>query len=295
MTLLIDRILDGLGNGAICSLMALAVVLIFMSTGTINFAQGAMGMFSAFLVWQLASESGWPLIPAVALSIVCGGAAGAAFERLLIRPLESETGHLPVIIVTLGLLLVITAAAGSLFTTHTVSLPSVFPKGTVQLGDVSVKNATIGLIGTAALVSLGMWVLFMRTRLGLAIRAAVDNPDSAQLAGINRSRMHMLGWALAGGLGALTAALIAPSTLVNTHMMDNVLFLGFAAAAIGGFSSPPGAVVGGFVIGLVESLGPAYLPGLSSQYSMTLIFGAMLAVLLIRPTGIFGRKESTRL
>lgn len=294
MELLAQRVIDGLANGSIYSLIALAIVLVFMSTGTLNLAQGAMGMFATFVAWWLIDEHGWNLWPAFIVALTVGLALGAVIERVVVRPVEKERDHTPAIIVTLGILLVLQALAGYLFTTDTVQIPSVLPTGSSELLGVRLRHYDLGLVVVAGVVGIGLYLLFRHTQLGLAMRAAVDNPESSRLVGVNHGLMLMVGWALAGGLGALAGVLIAPTTLVSPAMLDNPLFLGFASAALGGFASPFGALVGGMVMGLVESLAPAYIPGIDGQMAGTSVFVVMIAVLIVTPHGLFGRATAVR-
>jgi branched-chain amino acid transport system permease protein len=296
MELLLQRTIDGLGNGSIYSAMALAIVLVFVSTGTLNFALGSMGMFSTFVVWKLVSDqgAGVALPLGILVGLLVGVVAGAVLERVFVRPVENRTDHLPAVVVTLGLYLAIGAIAGAVFTVDTEKLPSVFPSGSVSVVGTDIKYSSIGLLSSVIVLALVIFVFFQKTRLGLMMRAAVDNPQSSQLVGIRRSNMLMLGWAMAGGLGALAGILIAPTTLVHTGMLDSATFLGFAAAALGGFSSPMGALIGGLVMGLVEALAPAYVPGIESNLALATAFVIMLITLLVRPNGLFGRSEEVR-
>lgn len=295
MELLVQRLLDGLASGAIYSSMALAIVIVFMSSGAINFAQGAMGMFCAFIAWQLSSVLGWPILPAALVAVAVGGFGGAVIGRVLVVPLARETSHLPIVIATLGLLLIITVIAGEVFTLNTVSLTSLFPEGSLSVGGILLEWSVVGLLATLVILSLAIWFLFQRTLLGLAMRASVDNRESAQLVGISQQRMLMIGWGLGGGLGALAAILIAPVTFVHTGMLDNVLFYGFAAAAVGGLTSPGGAIAGGILIGVVESVVPGYIDVIGNQLSILTAFIAMSLVLLFKPQGMFGRVGQDRL
>lgn len=297
MELLAQRILDGLANGAIYSSMALAVVVTYLASGTVNMAKAAIGMFCAFIAWKLSDPSGlgFPVLLALPVAVAVGLAIGAALERVVVRSLEDAHDHLPIIVVTIGLFLAVSALAGTIFTTDTVRLDSAFPDGGFRIADINFTYFNVGLIATVLAVSVVMWALFHRTSFGLSMRAAVDNPESAQLVGIARGRMLMIAWALACGLSALAAVLIAPVTLVNTTMMNNILFFGFAAAALGGFDSPVGAIVGGLIMGVIESLAPAYVPFIDNQLALTATFVVMLTVLLVRPSGLFGRQQVARL
>lgn len=294
MELFVQRVLDGLASGAVYSSMALAIVIVFMASGAINFAQGAMGMFCAFVAWHLSTVNGWPLIVAAIGAIVVGMVGGGLIGRVFVVPLAKETSHLPVVIATLGLMLAITVGAGELFTLDTVTMGSLFTDGTVSVGGVRLEWSVIGMVLTLLVLSVLIRLLFQNTRLGLAMRASVDNQESARLVGISQPRMLTVGWALGGGLGAIAAILIAPVTFVHTGMLDSVLFYGFAAAVVGGLTSPGGAIAGGVLIGMVQSLVPGYVEVIGNQLSILTAFVAMAFVLLVKPEGMFGRVTQER-
>ena len=294
MDLFVQRLVDGLSNGSIYGTFALAVVLVWRSTGTLNLAQAPMGMLCAFIGWKLEVSAGLPAVPAVVIAVAAGFVLGAVIEVTTIRPLERQRSHLPVIIVTLGIGLAIEAIAGRVFTLNSVSMSSLFPFGGFTVAAIQVTWYTAGLITAIIVVALLLWALFNQTRVGLHMRAAVDNPGSAQLSGIRRGRMLMLGWALAGALGALAACLIAPVTGVQTTMLDSVLLYAFAAAILGGLDSPLGAVVGALVIGVFQELVSSYISVIGNDMSLLAVLVVIVITLLVRPRGIFGRAEVTR-
>ncbi|WP_017936461.1 branched-chain amino acid ABC transporter permease [Nocardioides sp. Iso805N] len=294
MELFSQRLVDGLSSGCIYAALALAIVLVFRATGTLNLAQGEMAMFCCFLIWKL-TDLGWPLIPAILAGVVAGFVGGAAIERVIIRPVEDSRDHLPVIIVTLGLLLALDSLAGGLFTVDTETLGSPFPSGSWHIGQVLVPYSSIGLFVVISALSGLMWFTFHRTRLGLAMRASVDNPESARLLGIRRSRMLMIGWGAAAALGALAAALVAPQTYVYTGMLQGVLLYAFTAATLGGFDSPAGAVVGGLLVGVLQTMVSGYVGFVGNDLSLMTALVVIIVVLMLKPTGLFGRPDSRRL
>lgn len=296
MDLLLQRLLDGVGNGVIYAIIALAIVLVYVSTGTINLALPGIGVLGTFVVWWLWNPDhlGIPLPVAVLAGVLAGFLIGAVLQRAVIQPLANESDHLPIVVVTLGVLLAFESLAGFVFTVDTVTLPSLFPAGGVQLGAVTIRFELIGLVLTVAVIGLLLFLLFRHTRVGLAMRASVDNPNSARLVGVRRSLMLMAGWALSGALVVLAGVLVAPTVLVSTNMLNNPLFLGLAAAALGGLTSFVGAAVGGLLIGLIEVLVPAYVPFVDRQLSLLAVFVVMIAMLVFRPNGLFGRAEAVR-
>lgn len=296
MELLFQRLVDGLSDGAVYSLVALALVLVFRSTGILNFAQGEMGMICAFVTWQLWQPNGGfglPLFAAIAAGVLAGGILGAVLERVVIRQFE-DGDHMRTAMVTMGILLIITSIAGFVFSTATQRMPSPFPAGQISLAGAVVSKHTIGTMITLGAVGLLLWWLFTKTTLGITLRASSMNAESSRLLGIDVSRNLMIGWGLAGGLGALAAIVIAPTLFLSTSMMSTVLMYGFAAAVVGGLESPFGAVLGGLIVGVIQSMASAYVPFIGTQLQLLSALAVVLIVLLLRPQGIFGRKNMVR-
>jgi branched-chain amino acid transport system permease protein len=247
-------------------------------------------------VWKLA-DPGQGIGMSIGLAIACGVVfaflLGAVLERVVIRPFE-QSDHLRQTIVTLGLFLAINALAGYVFTTDTERLASPFPQGVLRIRGVNITYSEIGMITVLLVMALLIRQLFMGTRLGLAMRAAAMNPTSSRLSGIDVSKMLMIGWGLSSVIGAIAAVLVAPAVFVSTNMMGTLLLYGFAAAVVGGFESALGALVGGVLVGLVQSLAAGYVSFISNQLQLATAFGLILVVLLIRPQGLFGRTPVER-
>lgn len=289
MELFVDQFLNGIGRGAVYASVGLALVLIYRTTGLLNFAQGEMALFSTFVTWWF-TDQGLGIVPAILLSAVLSFIGGAVIERVLIRPVESTNKPLNVVIVTLGLFLAFNALSQLVFIKpgrEALRMPSPFPSGEIA----GISKETIGLVLVLALECLLLWMLLQRTKLGLALRATASNPESARLVGVNTGNMLMVGWGLAAGLGAIAGSLVASqSTGFDTSLMQQILVYSFAGAALGGFDSPIGAVIGGLILGVVESLTFQYghhigLDGIELVVPM----GLILAVLLVKPNGLFGR------
>ncbi|HMS88233.1 MAG TPA: branched-chain amino acid ABC transporter permease [Acidimicrobiales bacterium] len=289
MDLFIDQFLNGIGRGAVYASLGLALVLIYRTTGLLNFAQGEMALFSTFVTWWL-TDQGLSIVPAILVSVVFSVIAGAVIERLLIRPVESGHNPLNVVIVTLGLFLAINALAQLIFIKpgqEALQMPSPFPEGDFA----GIRKETIGLVLVLALECVLLWVLLQRTKVGLALRAVASNPESARLVGINTGTMLMVGWGLAAGLGAIAGSLVASqSSGFDTSLMQQILVYSFAGAALGGFDSPIGAVVGGLIVGVAESLTYQYGPDIGlAGIELVVPMALILGVLLIKPNGLFGR------
>lgn len=295
MTLLVQRIIGGIGDGTLYGFVALALVLSFRGTGLINFAQGEMAMFSTFVIWELAGGGvGLPIVIAMLGGILASFVFGGVTERVVLRPFEGGD-HLRQTIVTIALALVIDGLAGYLFPTVAEALPSPFPSSDLSLGNVTLPVATIGILSLAAFVGIGLKLLLKHTRVGLAMRAVASNRESARLHGVNVERTLMYSWGLASAIGALAGGLLAPELFLTTSMMQPVLIYAFAAAAIGGFDSVGGALIGGLIVGVTEYLSAGYLPVFGNQLAVASAMLVILFVLLVRPQGLFGSERVIRL
>jgi branched-chain amino acid transport system permease protein len=295
MEQLIQQIAAGLANGAIYASLALALVMIFVSTDHINFAQGEMAMFSAYLCWQLIEwgMNFWIALPLVmALSFLIG----VGIERTVLRPLHSAP-VLSVVVVFIGLLTIFHALAGGIWT-HTIKeFPSPFPRVTFA-GSGYIGPHQLGMIAVTILILLALFAFFRFTPLGLAMRAAAQNPTSARLAGISVDWMLALGWGLAAAVGAVAGCMVAPAVYLDPNMMAGILLYGFAGALVGGISSPGGAVAGGFIVGVLENViayfgnvlersTGMYILGNGEKLTVALII--VITVLTLRPNGLFGQ------
>jgi branched-chain amino acid transport system permease protein len=292
---------NGFSNGAIYALMALTVVIIYRTTGHLNFAQGEMATMGCFLVFAASVERGVPYWLAIPGVLVISMIFGAIIERGLVRPIERRSG-LGVVILTLGLFLILNAFTAAIWGTQSVETVRPFPGSP---GDQFVildgpprffiRYSTIGIWITLGLVVLALWALLQKTKLGLAYRAVASNRESSLLVGIPVGRMLMLGWGLSAAIGSLAAVLAAQkSGTLDFNLMATVLLYGFAAAALGGFDSVTGAVVGGVIVGLAEALIPQFFSFIGSELSLVMALFIILVVLLVRPQGLFGTKRVER-
>jgi branched-chain amino acid transport system permease protein len=281
--------LVGLTQGSIYAAMALSLILIWRATRVINYAQGAMAMFTTYIA-LFAIERGLGYWAAFAAALASGLVMGAVVERVLVRPVESAP-PLNVIILTLGLLLLLEAVAPMIFGGKIRSFPPPFPIVGLGSGPSRIPLSPFdlftlgGVLGTALLLGL----FFQLTRLGLGMRASAFHPEMARLLGIRVGRMLTLGWALAALVGSLAGLLVAPTLLLYPTNMDAVLVLGFTGAILGGLDSPLGGVVGGLVVGLALSYVGGYL-GSDLETLGGLVI--LVVVLMLRPQGLFSwRRE----
>lgn len=292
MNAFLMQLIDGIANGAIYGLIAMAIVLVFRATKVINVAQGEFAVLSTFMVWQLL-QWGVNLYLAVLLVLPLTFLFGMAVQRTIIRRTEGKD-HLVSIVVTIGMMLVINQVGGWIWGAEVRAFPSVFGSGRVTIGDLTFSHHTLGTIAVLIAVWLLIHVFMTKTKLGLSMRAAAENAPWSRLAGIPASRMFMIGWGLSLAVGSIAGILAAPSFFLEPNMLLGASLYAFAAAAIGGFDSLPGAIVGGITVGVLENLAGAYIGFIGSDLKITVPLLLMFAILLIRPSGLFGSKEVSR-
>jgi branched-chain amino acid transport system permease protein len=289
MTALLHQIFSGLAMGGIYAILALALVMIYQATHLVNFAQGNMAMFSTYLAWQMV-DSGMPYWAAFLLTILISFIGGMAIERIIVRPFANAP-VLSVVIVFIGLLLIFYSVAGWLYTYTIKSFDSPFPDRP-WFGNVFMSSHESGAILVTFAVLALVYAFFRFTPLGLAMRAAAQNPASSRLVGIRVGWMLAIGWGLAAAIGAVAGMMAAPIVYLDPNMMLSILLYAFAGAVLGGIDNPWGAASGGFMVGVLENLAGAYLVGPELKLSVALII--IVGVLVARPSGLFGRIIVTR-
>jgi branched-chain amino acid transport system permease protein len=289
MEALLHQIAAGLATGGIYASVALALVMIHQATHLVNFAQGEMAMFSTYIAWALI-EAGMPYWVAFALTVGASLAIGAVIQRVILQPIRGGS-VLSLVVVFIGLLVIFNSLAGWIFTYTIKAFPSPFPKEPL-FGQRYVSSHELGAIGVTLVVLLLLWAFFRFTTLGLAMRAAAQNPESSRLVGIRVGAMLMLGWGLAAAVGSVAGMMVAPIVYLDPNMMSGVLLYAFAAALIGGIDSPGGAVFGGFLVGVLENVLGAYVVG--NELKLVVALALIVGVLLIKPSGLFGRVQVSR-
>jgi branched-chain amino acid transport system permease protein len=291
MELFLHQVLAGLATGGIYACMALAVVMIFQAIDHLNFAQGEMAMFSTFIGWQLL-QWGMPYWLAFAGTIVISFAAGVMIERVVLRPLH-DAPVLSHVVAFIALLTIINSGAGFIWDWTIKSVASPFGSGQF-LGQRLINKHDAGMIGMTLMMLVLLYLFFAHTRIGLAMRAAAANPESARLAGIRVGWMTALGWGMAAAIGSVAGMLIAPVVFLEPNMMLGILLYGFAGAVVGGLTSPGGAVFGGFAVGVMENLAGTYVPVVGREMKLSIALIIIVAVLCVKPSGLFGRPVVTR-
>jgi branched-chain amino acid transport system permease protein len=288
MDVLLHQVFSGLATGGIYASVALALVMIYQATHLVNFAQGEMAMFSTYIAWSLL-QAGVPYWAAFVLTVGAAFVLGVLIERVIVRPVE-DAPVLSVVIVFIGLLVILNSLAGWIFTYTIKPFPSPFPSQPL-FGNRYLTSHELGSIGVTMVVLVLLYLFFRYTPLGLAMRAAAQNPVSSRLVGIRVGWMLALGWGLAGAIGAIAGMMVAPSVFLEPNMMAGILLYAFAAALLGGIDSPGGAVLGGFIVGVLENLVGAVL---GTELKLTVALVIIVGVLVIRPAGLFGQVHVSR-
>lgn len=317
MELLLQRCFDGMFTGAIYASLAVAIVMIYRSTGLLNFAQGEMGLLGGYVALTLLSPVGaaavgfpvagadlanrwlpghpWPIWLAIIGAVAFGALLGAVIERFIMRPLEDKS-ELSQVNVTIGLLILFNGLVFQIWGSVPRPLPSPFPNSGddhLEIFGARLRYTTIGVWAVLIVVIITLGFLLKRTKTGLAFQAITSNREGSALVGVPVGRTLTTGWAIAAGIGALAASLVGGAVTLDPRTMLNMLIYAFAAATIGGLDSPLGAIVGGLIVGLTQSLAPPYL-GIPTELTLLPPLGAMILTLLVRPHGLFGTVPVSR-
>ena len=284
METFLHQVIAGLSTGGIYASVALALVMIYQATHHVNFAQGEIAMFATYIAWTLI-QTGMPYWAAFFLTVFIAFVLGVLIERIIVRPVE-QAPVLSVVVVFIGLLVIFNSMAGWIYTYTIKTFPSPFPTE-APFGTKLVSSHELGAIGVTLVVLFLLYAFFRFTPLGLAMRAAAQNPESSRLVGIRVGWMLALGWGLASAIGAIAGMMVAPVVFLDPNMMSGILLYAFAAALVGGIDNPGGAVLGGFIVGVLENVLGAYVIGNELKLSVALVL--IIGVLVVKPSGLFGK------
>jgi branched-chain amino acid transport system permease protein len=290
MTIFFQLVLAGLGFGGIYALAALGLTLIYKTSNVVNFAYGAMATVVAMAVWTFQTKVGLPIALAWVLAVVAGGLLGAASELAFLRRVEAAA-TLVSVVMTLGLLLLIEGLTGVVWGYGPKAVPPVLGGPSVTVGKFSFSRNELFVVALTVVLGAALYVFYERTRLGLAVRAVAADPEVAALMGISRHWVISLSWAAGIAVTGVAATLAAPAVGLTPNFMDGIAVYAFSAAVLGGFGSLLGAVVGGFLVGILSNLVAGYL---STNLQLTLMFALIVVVLYLRPDGLFGRASRVR-
>lgn len=279
-----QQVMSGLATGSLYALTAVAVVVVFRNTRTINLAQGDFSMMGAFFALILLKQFGLNYFAALALAVLGVIVLGVLVERFVMRPI-ADSDWLTLFTATLGVYYILHGVAGWIWGRDTKAFPVTFNPTPVDLLGAVVSEGHLINMAWAAGIGLVLYLFFRFTKQGIAMRAVTDDPETARLMGIPVRFIVMLTWGMAGFLAAFAGILTAPIIYVAPQMMDEVLVKGYVAAVFGGLYSIPGAVIGSLMIGVAENLAGGYL---GSQYKTSTAFAMIVALLTLRPKGLFG-------
>jgi branched-chain amino acid transport system permease protein len=283
---------SGVAVGAAYGSLALALVLIYRATHVINFAQGELAMATTYIAYQLI-QWGFSYWAAFAATLAIAFLLGTTIQVVLIRPVQHRS-VIAAVIVSVGLFILIDGIVNWIWGGDFKFMQRPFGNASYDVGGVQIQHLYVGMVGVVLGCVLVVWALFRFTKLGLGMRAAALRPAAAALVGVRVDWMLALGWGLAAVLGAVAGLMYEPSQLfLSPTLMQQALVYAFAAAVLGGLESPVGAVVGGVAIGVFLELLAGYVPKIVSL-EVPFAFAVLLAILIIKPTGLFGRREISR-
>ena len=300
MTKFFNLLSNGLALGAVYALVALGFVVIYRATRVINFAQGGLVVFGAFLVYQAEHTWGWDFWFAALFAMACCAGIGAAFQSVVLRRMIGQP-IFAVILITIGLFLLVEPVTTTIWHNPPGGIETPWHLRTVSIGSVKILEVNIATIVLGAVVLGAFFALFRYTKIGLAMRATAVDQEAALAQGINVGRIFALSWAIAGAVAVVGGMMLAggagpaPGLSVSLSL---IALRAFPAIILGGLDSPGGAVVGGLTIGIAQVMAGGYIPSavpsLGSEFADVVPYLIMFIVLLVRPYGLFGEREVTR-
>ncbi|TWE07878.1 branched-chain amino acid ABC transporter permease [Rudaeicoccus suwonensis] len=298
MSTFLTYLISGVTAGSIYAMMALALVVVFRSSSTINFAQGEFALFCSFVAWWLTTK-GWSMIAAVFVAMAVGFVMGVLTERFLVRPVRRRN-EVATLIIGIGLFTALNGADGWIWGPANKTFPELLPSGAgdyFSVGGARLHYDSIGIFLSLLLVVGILMLLFQRTPLGLQMRAVATNPESAALSGVKVGRVLSVSWGISAAIGAFAGVLLIPVLPPNQLSLSsffNILIMASAAALFGGLDSVTGAVVGGLALGVGESMLSGYVTFLGGSLQLTIALLIIVLVLVFKPTGIFGAQRIER-
>jgi branched-chain amino acid transport system permease protein len=289
MTLLLQNVINGLSAGSLYALLAVGIVLIYKSSEVLNFAHGSFAMLATFAAYELSAVRGWGFGASIGGALLFACLVGALVYRVLLDRAREGGAH-AVVMVTIGLSMMIEGAAGLVWGTDTKEFHHLFaePASLTLPAGLIVSQHDAWIIGSALAMVVLLAIFFRATRVGIALRAVSQNQVAAQLMGVRVARVHALTWGIATTLGALAGVLIVPKLFLDPAMMFSPLLKSFAAAVLGGMNSVAGAIIGAWLLGIIETLAGAYI---STEFQASIAFVIIILVLTLRPEGLLGKPE----
>ncbi len=283
--MIFSLVVDGLSTGSVYALVAVGLVMLAQSTGTLNFAHGDFMMFSTFVAYAILVQWHLPFSVALLGAMAAGALIGVGVQQLVIRKLIGGP-MAAAIMATLGVAYILQGVAKNIWSDDIFRFPEFFPGDFVQIGSARISPQSIGVIVSTIVVISALYLFLNRTKAGTALRALTQNRQAAALMGIRVGRMYALSWAVGGVLAALAGILLAPALFLSTGM-GGITFTGIIAAIIGGFGNIYGAIIGGYILGVFSSVLPLFIP---TELQGIIPFILLMLVLFIKPMGIIGRR-----
>jgi branched-chain amino acid transport system permease protein len=292
MGLYLSAAISGIAVGLLYGMIGFAIVMLYKSTGVANFAQGTLATVGAFAAWSLATSAGVPLAVAIVLALAASGLFGVVVYFVVIRP-KASAGNLNITVRTLGLSLLLLAIMewrwGEL---APYRFPPIVQGKGMQIADLQLTTQTFLTAGVSAGIMILLWALFRFTNLGLSFRAMAEQPETARMLGLRTTRLSAATWGISALLGTVVAVLLAPSAFLAPSMMESYLLFTFTGIVLGGLTSLPGALLGSVIVGILSNVA---VVAFSIEAGVVVIFVTLLVVMLLRPQGLLGKVESTRL
>jgi branched-chain amino acid transport system permease protein len=283
---MLQLIVSGLAAGSAYALVALSLVLVLKATGVANFAQAETGLFAAFIVWSLMTSLQLPYFVAVPIGIVGSVLVGVLMERILIRPIRTES-HLSAVIMTIAALTVLNSILALIWGANPQQINSPFDGGFKLFGS-TVSYVQVVAIGAGSLVAFGL-TRFFKSPQGVRMQAVAEDRVTPRLLGVNMNAVFVLSWGIAGAVSAVGLILLTQGTVLSVGAATSLIIKGFVAAAIGGFTSITGAFVGGLSLGVLENLVGGYV---STSGSSAIALIVILLLLMVKPQGLFGQARA---
>lgn len=297
MTELLQLCFNGAAIGSRYALVALGFVVIYRATGVINFAQGGFVLLGAYFAYNFHVTWGLPFYAAMVLAVLAGAVTGALVEALILRRMVGEPVF-AVIMITIGLLFVLEQAASSIWGFDSLNLGDPWGVKTVKRGDFVFAHRDLATLVLAAVVLGAFFLYFRYSSMGLAMRATALDPEAALAQGISARKVYAISWAVAGGVASVAGITVAAGSAALSPQVNLIALVAFPAIILGGLDSPGGAVLGGIIIGITQSLTAGYQPEhaawLGNNFHLVMPYVVMVLILMVRPYGLFGTKEVHR-
>ncbi|MBQ9059434.1 MAG: branched-chain amino acid ABC transporter permease [Atopobiaceae bacterium] len=290
MSTLLQVLLRSLETGAIYALATLGIIIVFRTNRMINFAQGVMGMVGAYIVTVLNQNFQLPLLLSILIGIVAAIAIGFLVDFVIIRRTKKVTGTGKEII-TLGMMMVFLGMTPMIFGVDPMRLPKVIETGELSIGGANLSFNSLLNIVVGIGLTVALFTILQKTKLGLAIRTTASNEKTARLMGVPTKWVTLFAWALALVLGTLAGVMIAPSTSVTVNLMDSVQVNAFIACVLGGFQTFYGPVIGAYIIAIATNLLSYYV---SSVWGTQILYALVIIFIVFRPVGLIGKRMTNK-